>query len=140
MRTIRGFSLIELMIAIAIIAILAGIALPAYTDYIARSKIKAAQADLVALSLNFENAYQRTLQYPSDAGDDTSALKTTFSGWSPAEEDSFDYSAESDATSYTLTATGKSGQGTISGCVITLDNENVRDIDDSCPYGNGEWL
>ena len=53
-----GFTLIELMITVVIVAILAAIALPSYQNYIKRTNIKAAQTDLVALSLVFENYYR----------------------------------------------------------------------------------
>jgi type IV pilus assembly protein PilA len=46
MRKQHGFTLIELMIVVAIIAILAAIALPAYQNYVARSQLTAALADI----------------------------------------------------------------------------------------------
>ncbi|MNZ96517.1 Fimbrial protein precursor [compost metagenome] len=132
----RGFTLIELMIVVAIVAILASIAMPAYNSYIDKSRIKAAQADLVALSLNLENAYQRTLAYPAATPADTAATKTAFPGWHPAES-RFGYSVNSAAAAYSVTATGSGGR--LNGCTIKLTNENVRSIS-NCGSYNGSWL
>jgi len=144
-----GFTLIEMMITVAIVAILAAIALPAYSSYVTKSNIKAAQADLVALSLNLENYYQKQLAYPTATASGTTQIQCVLStgaasctnpvsGWIPSQGSLFTYSlSTATATTYTVTATGSSGA--VNGCVISLDQSNTRSIA-SCSSYNGSWL
>lgn len=53
----KGFTLIELMIAIAIVAILAAIALPAYLDYTVRAKVSEGIVIMDGMKLKIEEAY-----------------------------------------------------------------------------------
>src|SRR2546428_607418 len=53
-----GFTLIEVMITVAIVAILAAVAIPSYTDYITRSKIQEATSSLLSMRTKLEQYYQ----------------------------------------------------------------------------------
>lgn len=59
----QGFSLIELMIVVAIIGILAAIAIPQYGDYVRRGKVTEATATLAEYRTRLEQYYQDNRNY-----------------------------------------------------------------------------
>jgi type IV pilus assembly protein PilE len=69
MHQAKGFTLLELMITVAIVAILAGIALPSYSDYVVRSKFAEATGNLGDLRVKMEQFYMdnRSYSVPLDA-------------------------------------------------------------------------
>jgi len=139
-RFASGFTLVELLIAVVIAAVLAAIALPSYTDYVRRTEMRSAQADLIALATNIENEYQRLLSYPSLTS--SIDLDARYSGWSPTTDSNlFTFSATSISVDgavvgYEIKATGK---GSFTSCLITMNNSNARTAT-NCPAGSGGWI
>jgi type IV pilus assembly protein PilE len=118
----RGFTLLELMIVVAIIAILAAVAVPSYSRYVTKSRASSAAGDIYALSLAMENMFQRQLIYPATPNITDAAITSyTRDIWSPTEGDLFQYSLSVDSTnqSYLITATGRVGTN-LSGCSMSL--------------------
>ena len=68
MKNQKGFTLIELMIVVAIIAILAAIALPAYQDYVARSQVSEAMTLSSGAKTAVTEYYADKGSFPTDNG------------------------------------------------------------------------
>jgi type IV pilus assembly protein PilE len=113
MKTIQqGFTLIEMMITVAIIAILAAIALPAYNDYLLRGRISEAQSQLAAMRSKLETYFLDNRTYVG------ACQPGTVAPLPPAGR--FTYSCPVlTANSYTVQATGE-------GFTFTIDQNNAR--------------
>jgi type IV pilus assembly protein PilE len=112
----RGFTLIEVMITVAIVAILASVALPSYNDYIRRGQVQEAFTYLSDYRIKMEQYYQDNRNYGATAGTvcATDATASTWSGFNPSDAKYFTFSCVTANTgqSYTITATGSSGRAT----------------------------
>lgn len=107
----RGFSLIEVMIAVVIVAILAGIAVPSYQTYLVKSSREAAKTELLNLASVQEKIYLNSNAYTANLTTGYDGNSTGGLGLDHAQtsDDKYTIQLVSDGQSFTLTATPVAG-------------------------------
>lgn len=133
----RGFTLIELMIAVAIIGILAAIAYPSYTKYVREARRAEAQADMLKMQIGIEKWRANRASYRSDATTSSpgtaltnSAANAGFLGTNAY----YDYTiVDTTGSAYTIKAeavTGKSQVNDVAGSTsctpLTINQSNTK--------------
>ena len=131
----RGFTLIELMITVVVVAILAAIALPSYQSFIKRGSREAAQAELIEMSGTQEKIYLNSNAYTASVtgaytGNSTGGLGVT-NGLS--RDSKYSYGATVNGPSYTITATPVTGQSQAGDGNLVITSDGTR------TWGTKSW-
>lgn len=115
MKKQLGFTLIELMIVVVVVAILTSVAYPSYTDYVTRGRIPEATSALADKRIQMEQWFQDNRTYagaPACTSDTTTSQLFTFS-----------CTAAATATAYTLQAVGR---GSMTGFSYTINQGGTK--------------
>jgi type IV pilus assembly protein PilE len=112
----KGFTLVELMIVVAIIGLLTVIAVPAYQDYLTSSSLAEASSGLANKRILMEQYFQDNRTYVGSDGAGLPCAADNIGG-------NFNFACVVAASTYTITATGKNKAA---GFVMTVNEQNAK--------------
>ena len=137
-----GFTLIELMITVAIVAIIAAVAYPSYIGSVTKTRRADAQAVLMGFAQAMERHYTERNSYEdAGVGNADTGAPGIYAQQAPIDgtQKYYDLTIEAaDATTYTLRATPINGQVGDGFLEITNTGQKRWDSDDSGGIGGGE--
>jgi type IV pilus assembly protein PilE len=114
MQTTKGFTLIEVMITVAIVAILASVAIPSYSTFIKQGKLSEGTTALSEVQVKMESFYQNLYNY----GTGTCGVPNgTFKNFT------LSCALTNSGQGYTFTATGI---GAVAGTVYTINQSGTK--------------
>ena len=120
-RFTAGFTLLELLIVVAIIGILAGVGIPAYNGYITDSKEETAKNNLRSIAMMQSSYYSDNNSYY--LASNTSSINTNLFGKSTLDASGdYDYRTVSHASGFQAIAIPKSGKSVTKYC-LTQNND-----------------
>lgn len=106
-----GFTLVELLITVTIVAILAAIALPSYSNYVTKTRRVAGEGCMSEYSNYMERFYTTNLRYDQDTAGNATALPALDCASTQRTGKDYSYTLANLATStYTITATPTGAQ------------------------------
>ncbi len=129
MQKVRGFTLVELMIAVAIIGILAAIAVPNYNNYLIKGNRSAAQQYMLSIS-NVQEQYLLDNRSYADPDPDTNIAGVLGAAMAAPDDLNGKYTfsisggGTASPTSYQIIATAAGSQ--VSDGNLTLDNTGAK--------------
>ena len=134
----RGFTLIELMVVVAIVALLAAIAIPGYTDYVRKGRRADGQGALLSTAGALERYYSEYARYTTAVGSATCAALV------PAESPEKYYSLTGTApvctdSTFLITATPQGAQVGDKCGSLTLTHAQVKGVSGGSLAASSCW-
>ena len=129
----QGFTLIEAMVVVAIVAILAAVALPSYQQYVIRSRLTEAQSALTGFGIAMQQYYQDNRNYGTSIVSGVATVGPCTSNppagsvvtQPPVTSDNFNYQCTSTGNTYVVRATALN-TSVAAGTIYTLDQDGTQ--------------